>query len=136
MRGLFYIPSRLNKFCEGQPLYFNLSKFDFDFHSSFINRQFLSEPVHLASKRASSRSAFNKRRMSNESSEESDTELLQFSDQFVVTTLVDDSQGPARGVSGSSDYVTCAFSADLRFPTSLDVDLPPDRFSPSMGSSM
>jgi hypothetical protein len=84
----------------------------------------------MASKRASSRSVFNKkRRMSKESSEESDTELIQFSDQFVVTTLVDDSQGPARGVSGSSEeFVTCAVSADLRFPTSLDADLPPERF--------
>ena len=42
--GFIYIPSRLNKFCEGQPLYFNLSKFDFDFHSSFIHRQFCTHP--------------------------------------------------------------------------------------------
>ena len=84
----------------------------------------------MASKRVTSRSSFNKRRMTNESSDESDTELIQFSDQLVATTVVDDSQGPARGVSssGPSDFVTCAFSADLRLPTSLDVDLPPERF--------
>ena len=42
--------------------------------------------------------------------------------------MVDDGRGPARGVSGSSDYVTNAFAANLTFPTSLDVDLPPERF--------
>ena len=83
----------------------------------------------MASKRATSRSLTKRSNVHHESSDgESETELIQFTDQVVATSLVDDSRGPARGVSGSSEYATCAFSADLRLPTYLDADLPPERF--------